>query len=214
MHDILINGILHYNAALFYVINKDMCNPFFDFLMPLITNFGSLIAWSLICGLIFIFGGEKGKKVAILGLAALFLASVAVIVLKYVVAEPRPFLTLQNIDLLAIETDYSFPSGHVASSFAAATVLGLKYNFMVRGKKYKLIYPLLAFVAAVGFSRIYIGVHYPLDVIFGAIIGAICALTVLKFETPIFQNKISNSLGLNKILTLNIAAKLKDIILR
>lgn len=214
MHNILINEILHYNTALFYIINKNMCNPFFDFLMPLITNLGSLVSWSLICGLIFIFGGEKGKKVAILSLTALFLSSVAVIVLKYVVAEPRPFLTLQNIDLLAIENDYSFPSGHVALSFATTTVLGLKYSFMAKGKKYKLIYPLLASAAIIGFSRIYIGVHYPLDVIFGAIIGAICALIVLKFETHIFQNKISNSLGLKKILTLNIAAKLKNIILR
>ena len=128
MHSVLINGILHYNTALFYIINKGMCNPFFDFLMPLITNFGSLISLSLVCGLIFIFGGEKGKKVAILGLTALFLSSVAVAVLKYVVAEPRPFLTLQNIDLLTTESDYSFPSGHVASSFAATTVLGLKYR--------------------------------------------------------------------------------------
>lgn len=199
MYNVLINEILHYNTVLFYIINKGMCNSFFDFIMPLITNFGSLISWILICGSIFIFGGEKGKKVAILGLAALFLSSVAVFVLKYVVAEPRPFLTLPNIDLLTIESDYSFPSGHVASSFVAATVLGLKYSFMARGKKCKLIYPLLAFASLIGFSRIYIGVHYPLDVIFGAIIGVICALIVLKIENSFFQNKISNFLRLEKI---------------
>jgi len=85
---------------------------------------------------------------------------------------------------------------------------------MARGKKYKLIYPLIAFASVIGFSRIYIGVHYPLDVVFGAIVGVICALIVLKFETSIFQNKISNFLGLEKILALNITAKLKNIVLR
>jgi undecaprenyl-diphosphatase len=181
--------------------------------MPSITNFGSIIAWGLICGLLFIFGGENSKKVAILGLTALFISNVAVFVLKYLIAEPRPFLALSNVDLLAPESEiYSFPSGHTASSFAVATVIGLKDSFMVRGKKYRLIYPLLAFASIIGFSRIYIGVHYPLDVVFGAIIGSICALIVFKFENRIFLNKISNFIGLNRILRFNISRKLKNII--
>ena len=214
MYTVLLNGILQYNTILFYAINRGMDNSVFDFIMPLITNFGSLIAWSLICGLIFIFGGQKGKKVALIGLVALFISNVAVFVLKYVIAEPRPFLTLSNVDLLTSENEiYSFPSGHTASSFAAATVIGLKYNFVAKGKKYRLIYPLLAFASIIGFSRIYIGVHYPLDVVFGAIVGTICALIVLKIEDKIFFNRISDFIGLNKILNLNIPEKLKSIVL-
>ena len=212
MEIVLLNGILHYNVALFNLINHGMDNRAFDFIMPLITNFGSIIAWGLVCGLLFFFGGENAKKVAILGLAALFISNVAVFALKYIIAEPRPFLTLSNVDLLAPESEiYSFPSGHTASSFAVATVIGLKYSFMVKNKKYKLIYPLLAFAALIGFSRVYIGVHYPLDVAFGAIIGVICALLVLKSEDKIFLNKISNFIGLPKILNLNFFAKLKNI---
>lgn len=209
----LLNGMLHYNVILFYAINNGMDNSVFDFIMPSITNFGSLIAWSLICGLIFIFGGETGKKVAILGLTALFLSNVAVFVLKYVIAEPRPFLTLSHVDLLTPENEiYSFPSGHTASSFAAATVIGLKYSFMAKGKKYRLIYPLLAFASIIGFSRIYIGVHYPLDVVFGAIVGMISALLVLRSENKIFKNRISDFIGLDKILNLNIVGKVKRVI--
>ena len=207
MHNILLNGILNYNTALFYAINDGMANSVFNFIMPILTNFGNLIAWSLVCVLIFIFGGQYGKKVAIIGLLALFLSSAAILALKYIVAEPRPFLVLSHVHLLTTENDYSFPSGHATASFAGAVAIGKKYSFIIKGKTHKLIYPLLAFAAIIGFSRVYVGVHYPLDVIFGAVIGTIFALAVIRFE-----KKISSFIGLEKILNINIARKLKNII--
>ncbi len=212
MHNLLISGILNQNINLFYFINLGMDNSLLDVLMAFITNFGSLIAWCIVCVLLFVFGGENGKKVAILGLTALFISNVAVFLLKYVIAEPRPFLTLPNVELLVPENEiYSFPSGHSASSFAAATVIGLKYSLNFKGRNYRLLYPLLAFASIIGFSRIYIGVHYPLDVICGAVIGVICALAVLKFENQLFHNKIANSIGLDKILSFDTFSKLKNI---
>lgn len=191
MHDVILAGILNQNVNLFYMINGGMDNIVFDFIMPLITNFGSIIAWVVICGLLFVFGGVKGKKVAVLGLLALFVSNAIVYLLKFIIAEPRPFLTLPNVDLLVYENgSYSFPSGHTASSFAAAVVIGLKYKFNFRGKSYGLIYPLLAFAGVIGFSRIYIGVHYPLDVAFGALIGILSALIVLKQEDTALANKL------------------------
>ncbi|EKF84759.1 phosphatase PAP2 family protein [Methanobacterium formicicum] len=191
MHDVLLAGILNQNVNLFYMINGGMDNIVFDFIMPLITNFGSIIAWVVICGLLFVFGGVKGKKVAVLGLVALFVSNAIVYSLKFIIAEPRPFLTLPNVDLLVYENgSYSFPSGHTASSFAAAVVIGLKYKFNFRGKSYGLIYPLLAFAGVVGFSRIYVGVHYPLDVAFGALIGILSALIVLKLENTALADKL------------------------
>ena len=207
MHNILLNGILNYNTALFYAVNDGMDNSVFNFIMPILTNFGNLIAWSLVCVLIFIFGGQYGKKVALIGLLALFLSSAAILALKYIVAEPRPFLVLSHVHLLTTENDYSFPSGHATASFAGAVAIGKKYSFIIKGKTYKLIYPLLAFAAIIGFSRVYVGVHYPLDVIFGAVIGTIFALAVIRFE-----KKISSFIGLEKILNINIARKLKNII--
>ncbi len=191
MQDVILAGILNQNVNLFYMINSGMDNTVFDFIMPLITNFGSIIAWVVICGLLFAFGGVKGKKVAVLGLVALFVSNAIVYLLKFIIAEPRPFLTLPNVDLLVYENgSYSFPSGHTASSFAAAVVIGLKYKFNFRGKSYGLIYPLLAFAGVVGFSRIYVGVHYPLDVAFGALIGILSALIVLKLENTALADKL------------------------
>ncbi len=176
----LISWILYQNTILFYFINNGLNNPFFDFLMPAITNFGSFIAMGIICILMYIFGGENTRKVALIGLAALLLANVAVYLLKSIVAEPRPFLVLPNVIQLASESEnYGFPSGHAASSFAVMMVIGLKYRLNIKGKTYRLLYPLLAFASLIAFSRVYIGVHYPLDVVFGAIVGILSAVFMI-----------------------------------
>lgn len=192
MHYVLLSGIMNLNIELFYFINLGMDSSVLDVIMPFITNFGSLIACCIVCALLFVLGGENGRKVALLGLAALFISNVAIVLLKYLVAEPRPFLTLPNVELLVSENEiYSFPSGHTTSSFAAATLLGLKYRLNYKGKSFLVVYPLLAFAAVIGFSRIYIGVHYPLDVVFGAAVGILSALLVLKIGDNILVDQMS-----------------------
>lgn len=201
MFHILITELMHYNTVLFYYVNVGMENNFLNHLMPTLTDFGSLMAWGIVCVGLYLLGGTKAKKVAILGLLALFLGNVAVYFLKYLVAEPRPFLVLPHVHQLVPETEiYSFPSGHTTSSFAVATVLGLKYLLGIKGKKIRLIYPLILFAGVIGFSRVYIGVHYPLDVICGALIGIFFALAVLKLETNIFNSRISEMVKLDKML--------------
>ncbi len=199
----LISWILYQNTVIFYFINNGLNNPFFDFLMPAITNFGSFIAMIIVCILMYIFGGENTRKVALIGLAALLLANVAVYLLKIIVAEPRPFLVLPNvIQLVSVGESYGFPSGHAASSFAACMVIGLKYRLHIKGKTYRVLYPILAFASVIAFSRVYVGVHYPLDVIFGAILGIVSALLVIylgwdsnlvdKISQPSIKDSIIN----------------------
>lgn len=205
----VFNNLINYNILLFYLINNGLQNGIFNIIMPFLTDFGSLLAWCILCGLLYLFGGARAKKIAILALLALFISNVIVFVLKYIIAEPRPFLVLGNVHQLVPETEiYSFPSGHTTSSFAAATVIGLKYSLQLKNKKFRLIYPLIAFAAVIGFSRIYIGVHYPFDVIFGALIGIICALIVLKTEKQIFENEYLRKMGLEKIVEVSIVDKI------
>jgi undecaprenyl-diphosphatase len=77
-------------------------------------------------------------------------------------AEPEP--------LVDVPDSGSFPSGHAATSFAAATILSLAFP--------RFAPILLVLAAAVGFSRVYVGVHYPLDILGGALLGVAIAIAV------------------------------------
>jgi undecaprenyl-diphosphatase len=92
--------------------------------------------------------------------------------LKPLIDRPRPFDTLPDIDpLLGGTLGSSLPSGHAATSFAGAVVLGALFR---RG-----LPAFLVLAAAIAYSRVYLGVHYPSDVLAGAAVGAAVALLVL-----------------------------------
>lgn len=111
---------------------------------------------------------KKTRTVGVMGLLAL-LGSLIVNnhIIKNLVARPRPFYELSELlPLIPKPGEYSFPSGHTASSFAAAAVFYRKLP-----KKYGIPAMLLAFLIA--FSRMYLGVHYPGDVIAGIVSGIV-----------------------------------------
>ncbi|AEG17768.1 phosphatase PAP2 family protein [Methanobacterium paludis] len=176
----LIGTLNQVDTNLFYMINLNLQNSVFNFLMPIITNAGTDAFWLIIFALIFVFGGEKGRNVAVIGIIALLLGYGITELLKYEIARPRPFTVLSNVHLLVNMGEYSFPSGHAVASFTGCIILGKKYGYL---------YPLLFFACIIAFSRVYIGVHYPFDVAAGAVIGVICSLLVLHFEVDILKLK-------------------------
>lgn len=173
------------NISIFYLINNNLNNYFLNLILPYLTNLGSIAVLLLICVVLYVTGGKKEKKVALIAILGLAIASLIVSLIKPIVGELRPFLVLQNVNLLVQEKGiYSFPSGHTSLAFTVATILGLSYKF----KNISLIYITLAIAAVVGFSRIYLGVHYPIDVLGGSGVGVLSGLAALKLGGYVFKN--------------------------
>lgn len=163
-------------------IQVHMKCAFLDAVMPFITSLGNFgLLWVGLCIVLLFF--KKYRKTGFLGLLAMLLCTVlGEAIVKPAVGRLRPFVHNPALELLIMKPlSYSFPSGHTASSFAAATVLsrlGLKAG-------------LAAFAGAVliAFSRLYLYVHYPTDVLAGIVLGVFSALLVLGVNKRIEKKK-------------------------
>jgi undecaprenyl-diphosphatase len=110
------------------------------------------------------------KQKAVYTAASILLNTASTTLLKNVVKRERPYNTYTGIFPDKIESDYAFPSGHTSSAFATATSLA------IATKKWYVAVPAFAWSAGVGYSRIFLGQHYPSDVIMGALVGSSSAL--------------------------------------
>lgn len=149
-------------------INLDR-NPHWDKAMQFMSNSEATVSIAtpaIILGVGFIEGDQQIKSDGFTIASAFLLSSAMTTVLKYSVKRPRPFTTYPDIEKLSAGGSYSFPSGHTSSAFATATSLSLAYP------KWYVIVPSYAWASTVGYSRMHLGVHYPSDVLVGAIIGA------------------------------------------
>ena len=95
---------------------------------------------------------------------------------KVIVQRERPFITYPDILKRTEGGGYSFPSGHTSAAFYAATSISILFP------KWYVIAPSLLWASAVGYSRMYQGVHYPTDVLAGAAVGAGSAWVTSKFQ--------------------------------
>ncbi len=168
------------NILLF--IQEYVRNPILTPVFKFITTLGnSGIFWIILTAVFLV--TKKYRKAGVAGAIALILSLIVVnLILKNAIARIRPYEIWDNLEILiALPTDYSFPSGHTSSSFAAACGM---YPFIPR----KLGIGLIILAALIGFSRIYFAVHYPSDVVAGFVIGAI-----LGVISGIVVKKIANN---------------------
>jgi membrane-associated phospholipid phosphatase len=115
------------------------------------------------------------------GLAAIAINGGVTLILKYSVNRDRPFVTYPDIIQKSKAGSPSFPSGHTSSAFATATSVSLAYP------KWYIIAPSYAWAGTVGYSRMHLGVHYPSDVLAGALIGSGCAYLTYKVNQKLLK---------------------------
>ncbi len=168
-------------------------------IMKLITHLGDKgIFWILLAIILCCF--KKTRPIGLMaGVALVMSVLVNNAIIKNLVARPRPYLPEtvggQGLKLLIEEQDdWSFPSGHSGASFAAAVV------FLIKGDK-RLGIPAMIMAFLIAFSRLYVGVHYPSDVLAGIITGTFCAIisfmiwSIVEKKSP---DKLADLLGIDK----------------
>lgn len=146
----------------------------FDWLtepMVFISHLGNMgLFWIVLCLSLLI--SKRTRKMGICGLIALILSGLVTnVALKNMVARIRPYEQFPDLLLLLErQSDFSFPSGHSSSSFAAACALYWASDRRIR----RISAVLIILAGAIAWSRLYVAVHFPTDVLAGTLIGILC----------------------------------------
>jgi undecaprenyl-diphosphatase len=159
------------------LINRASSNGWFDAWLPWITNGRRNFAILLLVGLGIVLATRRGEPAARRrGLAAVVLAAAAAglgdllgsHLLKPLVARPRPPLVLAGVlTRVGVGSHFSFPSSHAVTTTAALATVALAYP--------RWRWPAMIYCAVIAYSRVYVGAHWPTDVLTGAALGLACA---------------------------------------
>lgn len=198
---LLLETIINLDISLFNLINQDLSNSFFDAVMPILRN-----KYTWLPFYIFIVG-FAGINLKWKGAWLIFCLIVAVGVgdtlssklIKKSVKRLRPCKTEQLVDDVQVRvhcgSGYSFTSSHATNHFAVAVFLVFALGQIIPKCKW----PLLIWAAAISFAQVYVGVHYPFDVLAGAILGSLIGFAfgkyyLLKAKQWFHQKEISEPL--------------------
>jgi 4-amino-4-deoxy-L-arabinose transferase-like glycosyltransferase/membrane-associated phospholipid phosphatase len=177
-----MDWLLRLDISLFRLIKETGSNPLFDKIMPFVSGNAFFYPALIILGVLLICKGRSRGIICILMLTL----SVSLCdgwicrLIKDVVARPRPFLTLSDVHVLIGKGgSFSMPSSHAANWFAAVMVAAVYYR--------RSLWFMLPAACLVSYSRVYNGVHYPSDVLVGALVGAGFAAAVLWLMDSLWQ---------------------------
>ena len=163
------------DTYIFYFINSTLSNPVTDVVMPFITELKKV--WWIYLLLIFSAFYDKNKTLFSVLVITILLLTIGFsdwlnsIILKDIFQRIRPCNSLPNVHLLVpCGSGYSLPSTHAANNFVFASIVFLTST---RLKKVCIV-----FASIVAISRVFVGVHYPFDVLSGAVVGTIIGIAV------------------------------------
>ena len=162
----MIEFLYSIDRSLFYFLNHTISNSLFDRFFPFITDVKHwYIAYIILWMILFFKGGRIGKIAAVMSIFLIAASDqISSSFLKNLIERPRPCNILPDVNILVFcSGSYSMPSSHAVNNFAVAGFFGTLFP------KYR--YIVYSVAALMALSRPYVGVHYPSDIIAGAIIG-------------------------------------------
>ena len=165
----------------FFFINRDLQNSLFDILMPLITKKAYIFFLPLfLC--FFLKNRKNALIVLVLAFVSLLIADWSANTLKHCFERIRPCNELNGMRLLVDcnPSSFSMPSNHAANAFAFVTPFFIMFKDRMR-------YALVIVAFFVALSRVYVGVHYPFDIIVGGVIGVALAIFVSVLYTKTYE---------------------------
>ena len=188
----MLEELLKIDHQVFFAINRGLSNPFFDWLMPLLRNrfFWSPLYLFLIIFFIRNYGRRGYMLILFLLLTFAFTDMFSAGFIKHAVERLRPCndpsLKLMVNSVVSCGSGFSFPSSHATNHFGIAVFLVTVFS-----KKWKWITPLaLGWAFMISIAQVYVGVHFPVDITAGAIIGSIIGyITGTIFLAAIGENK-------------------------
>lgn len=179
----MIKSVHSTDQTILFFIQENFHFPLLDKIMILFTSAGDLgLVWIALSVVLLL--NRNTRYIGILTLGALFLSVLlGEGILKNVIQRPRPYTDYPSFQMLVNQSSsYSFPSGHTITSFAAAYVLS-RYL-----KKFSPLIWVLALIIA--FSRLYLFMHYPSDIIAGIIFGLLCGKIIVYLYENSFLARI------------------------
>lgn len=182
----MIELFSNYDTRLFIFINQLGHNPYLNSFFSLLSGVGTLgIIWAIIAIILFFWEKKNDHQKLFALFLGLGISAVVVEIVKNLTKRVRPELAIPfTITISEKSASFSFPSGHATIAFAAAYILSCNH------KKLKWFYYLLALL--ISYSRIYLGKHYPSDVIVGAMLGLLVGLISKKIANSSFAKKLVN----------------------
>ncbi len=179
------------DKILFWLVNSELANPVTDFIMPIITSDYVLrIIYAVSIMLILWKGNVRLRWISLFSVVTMVLADqISSNILKELFERPRPCQLMSDLRLLIdCGRGFSMPSSHAANSFAQAALFGTLISktrwYMIMG------------AGLISISRVFVGVHYPGDVLAGTILGLVIGLLVAglfsRFEKKVINRAVPN----------------------
>ncbi|MFH1685958.1 MAG: phosphatase PAP2 family protein [bacterium] len=162
----MLDVLSQWDQAIFAFLNVTLANPVTDLIMPVVTSDNLLRLGYAVAMLLLLWKGDRRMRRLVLfsAVALLITDQVSAHLLKPFFERPRPCHIMEEINLLVnCGGGYAMPSSHAANAFGQATLFALSYR---QWRWY-----LWVFASVVAISRVFVGVHYPGDVLAGAALG-------------------------------------------